>query len=243
MVETIADQIPLAVCVRLTARPALESLQVTILTVGVALVAHTVRPLTRPLSVALALLHALLVLTDETLRTVRVETALRVAAGVGEGAGAADQVGQVGAVLVSAALRVLTDVIRAGAADSPRTAGVVPAPGPALPGEHRGVAPLGQQTVVVIDAARVLGGRGGGGRRGRAGGGGVGRRGGGGGWRGGGEAHYSRSKGPVTHRSLVPLISAVEQEPVIGIALIIGTGSTGEQTGTLGAAFPELGAI
>ena len=144
MVETIADQIPLAVCVRLTARPALESLQVTILTVGVALVAHTVRPLTRPLSVALALLHALLVLTDETLRTVRVETALRVAAGVGEGAGAADQVGQVGAVLVSAALRVLTDVIRAGAADSPRTAGVVPATGPALPGEHSGVAPLGQ---------------------------------------------------------------------------------------------------
>ena len=38
-------------------------------------------------------------------------------------------------------------------------------------------------------------------------------------------------------------IPAVEQKAVIGITLIIRAGSTGEQTWTLGAALPELGAI
>ena len=144
-------------------------------------------------------------------------------------------------------------MVLAGAADHPATPRVVPAAQLALPGEDRGVAPLRVGTVVVSDAPGVLGGR----RGGRPGGGG-------GGWMGGrglGETHYSVSIRPVTDRAQIPLISggwrgvstepditpdispAVEEESVIGITLIISTGSTGKQTGTLGAALPELGAI
>ena len=67
MIKTTADHFPLAVGVRLTARLTLESIRITILTVGVVRVTHIVRPLTGPLSIALALLHALLVLADKTL--------------------------------------------------------------------------------------------------------------------------------------------------------------------------------
>ena len=63
----IAVRSTLTVVVRLTARLALEGLQVAVLTVGVVLVTHSVGSLTRPLSIALALLHTLLLLTDETL--------------------------------------------------------------------------------------------------------------------------------------------------------------------------------
>ena len=106
VIKTIANHFPLAVGVRLTARLTLESLQVTVLAVGggFVIVTHSVSSLTRPLSIALALLHALFVLTDKSLlqtvnsygeltplqycstagtdRTIRVETTLRVAAGV-----------------------------------------------------------------------------------------------------------------------------------------------------------------
>ena len=69
MIKTTADHFPLAVGVRLTARLTLESIRITILTVGGGLfiVTDIVRPLTGPLSIALALLHALLVLADKTL--------------------------------------------------------------------------------------------------------------------------------------------------------------------------------
>ena len=69
MIKTIANHFPLAVGVRLTARLTLESLQVTVLAVGggFVIVTHSVSSLTRPLSIALALLHALFVLTDKSL--------------------------------------------------------------------------------------------------------------------------------------------------------------------------------
>ena len=49
-----------------------------------------------------------------------------------------------------------------------------------------------------------------------------------------------RGSGSQTDISEIP---AVEQKSVVGIALIIGTGSTGKEAGALGAALPELGAI
>ena len=67
MIKTVANHLPLAVCVRLTARLTLQSLQVTVLAVGVALITHSVSSITRPLSIALTLLHALLLLTDKSL--------------------------------------------------------------------------------------------------------------------------------------------------------------------------------
>ena len=63
----LAGHFSLTVLVRLTARLTLESIHVAVLTVGVVLVTNTVSSLTRPLSIALALLHTLLLLTDETL--------------------------------------------------------------------------------------------------------------------------------------------------------------------------------
>ena len=162
-----ADQLSLAVVVSLTAGLALEG-RVAVLAVGVVLVTDLVSSVTRPLGVTLSLLNTQLVLADEPGGAVGVQAALRETAEVGT-AGAADEVGEVLAVLVLTALWVMTDVILTGAAGCGRTARVVPAARLALPvGE---VAPMIIRAVIVRLAARVTGG---GGRRGCGGGRGCG---------------------------------------------------------------------
>ena len=155
-------QLSLAVVVSLTAGLALESLQVAVLAVGVVSVTDLVSSVTRSLGVTLSLLNTQLVLADEPGRAVGVQAALRETAEVGA-AGAADEVGEVLAVLVLAALWVLTDVILTGAASCGRAARVVPAARLALPGDVGEVAPLVLRAVLVRLAAWLTGG--GGGRR------------------------------------------------------------------------------
>ena len=151
-----ADQLTLAVVVSLAARLTLKGRYVAVLAVGVLSITHLVSSLARPLSVTFSLLDTLLVLTDVAGWAVCVQAALGEAAGVGGTAGAAGQVGEVRAVLVSAAVRVVTDVRLTGAAHGAIAAAVVPAAGLALPV----VTPLVCRAVLVCDAARVGGGGG-----------------------------------------------------------------------------------